>query len=83
MSLPNRRPLTLLIDIKSDAERDKLRSLVAQAHERGRRLRFWATPEQESVWRELLAADVDLIGTDDLPRLAKFLQARQAKHPAQ
>jgi len=56
-----------------EAERSKLRNYVANAHSNGRIVRFWATPENEAVWRELLAADIDLIGTDDLDRLHRFL----------
>lgn len=55
-------------------ERAKLHRIVRQAHERGRRVRFWATPEREAVWRELLSADVDLINTDDLTGLERFLR---------
>lgn len=54
-------------------EQQKLRELVAQAHAKNRRVRFWATPESELLWTELRRAGVDLIGTDDLPRLEKFL----------
>jgi hypothetical protein len=54
-------------------EHDKLRSIVERAHQRGRRVRFWATPENEALWRELAATGVDLINTDDLPRLARLL----------
>lgn len=61
----------------SEAERTKLRSIVKQAHAAGRRVRFWATPESEAVWRELVAADVDHINTDQLERLSVFLK-RQA-----
>ncbi len=61
----------------SEAERTKLRSIVKQAHAEGRRVRFWATPESEAVWRELVAADVDHINTDQLERLSVFLK-RQA-----
>ena len=56
-------------------ERDKLNALVKQAHARGRRVRFWATPESTAVWKELRAADVDLINTDDLNGLQFFLNA--------
>ena len=56
------------------AERERLHAIVRKAHAAGRRVRFWGTPESESLWQELKNADVDLIGTDDLPRLAKFLQ---------
>lgn len=60
------------------AEREKLNTIVRQAHERGRRVRFWATPESVPLWRELLAADVDLVNTDDLAGLERFL--REANH---
>ncbi len=41
----------------------------------GRRVRFWATPERVAIWNELHAAGVDLINTDDLAGLAKFLNS--------
>jgi hypothetical protein len=57
-------------------ERRLLRDLAGQAHARGQRLRFWATAEREALWHELATAGVDLIGTDDLGALQKFLSAR-------
>ena len=61
-----------------DAERDKLRHIVTTAHAKGRIVRFWATPDARSaarnaLWRELLAAGVDLLNTDDLEGLQTFL----------
>ena len=61
-----------------EAERTRLRSIIQQARDRGRRVRFWATPENENLWKELHAAGVDLLNTDDLPRLARFLRSRQS-----
>ncbi|HUY92354.1 MAG TPA: phosphatidylinositol-specific phospholipase C/glycerophosphodiester phosphodiesterase family protein [Pirellulales bacterium] len=55
------------------AEQDKLAAIVEKAHAAGRRVRFWAAPDRPSAWRELHAAGVDLINTDDLDGLAKFL----------
>lgn len=62
------------------AERDKLRGIVAAAHKRGQRVRFWATPDlagpaRDAVWGELLAAGVDHLNTDDLAGLEAFLDA--------
>jgi len=57
-----------------DAEAQKLRDIVIKAHSTGRMVRFWATPETVPLWRELRAAEVDLIGTDQLDRLEEFLQ---------
>jgi hypothetical protein len=55
-------------------ERKKLRDMVAKAHKQGRKVRFWATPEKEAVWKELLAAGVDFLNTDKLKELEKFLK---------
>jgi N-acyl-D-amino-acid deacylase len=57
-----------------DAEKTKLRDIVTKAHEKARRVRFWATPDQPIVWSQLLAADVDLINADDLAGLQAFLR---------
>jgi hypothetical protein len=58
------------------AERVRLRELVLQAHAKGRQVRFWHTPETATFWAEALAAGVDLIGTDRLGDLARFLEAQ-------
>ncbi len=63
-----------------EVERAQLRDWAARAHAQGRRLRFWGAPDFEPVWREQLDAGVDLINTDRLAALARFL--RQAEPPA-
>lgn len=57
----------------SAEERAKLRAFVDTAHKHGRLVRFWATPEKPAFWAELRAAGVDLINTDQLAELRKFL----------
>jgi glycerophosphoryl diester phosphodiesterase len=59
-------------------EHEKLQKIVQKAHEKGRLVRFWATPDnsspaRETLWRQLLSAGVDLINTDDLEGLRQFL----------
>jgi hypothetical protein len=56
-----------------DQERAKLAGFVRRAHQHGRKLRFWGTPERVDVWKELRSADVDLINTDRLAELRAFL----------
>jgi hypothetical protein len=51
--------------------------MVEQAHQRGRVVRFWATPESAPLWQELLNAGVDLVNTDKLAALRNFLLAAQ------
>jgi hypothetical protein len=63
------------------AERTKLREFVAKAHRRGRLVRFWATPEDPVVWGELLTTGVDLINTDKLAQLRRFLLDNRAVGP--
>lgn len=62
------------------AERAELHRVVATAHARDQRVRFWATPdlpgqERGAVWAELIAADADHLNTDDLAALEAFLDA--------
>jgi hypothetical protein len=65
-------------------QRDKLREIIRTAHRKGRRVRFWATPDnpspaRDAIWRELVAAGVDLINTDDLEGLQQFLLANRTR----
>jgi hypothetical protein len=59
-------------------ERAKLHDIVDTAHAHGYEVRFWATPDapgdaRDAVWRELIAAGVDALNTDDLAGLQTFL----------
>lgn len=55
------------------SEKQKLHDIVRKAHQAGRRIRFWATPEKATVWSELREAQVDHINTDNLKGLRTFL----------
>ena len=62
------------------AERARLHEIVDTAHARGQDVRFWATPDvpgraRDALWRELVADDVDVLNTDDLAGLQRFLLA--------
>ncbi len=56
-----------------EEEKTKLQAIVRRAHQQGRRVRFWGSPDQPVFWQELLDDDVDLINTDDLAGAQKFL----------
>lgn len=58
-------------------EKERLTSYVAAAHQYGKKVRLWGSPENELVWAELLACGVDLINTDKLEELQNFLMAQQ------
>jgi glycerophosphoryl diester phosphodiesterase len=51
------------------AERTKLRGIIETAHDAG------PGAAREALWRELVAAGVDHVNTDDLHGLELFLRA--------
>jgi len=60
-------------DTMPEADKLKLKAIVAKAHQQGRRVRFWGAPDQPVFWGEMLANGVDLINTDDLEGAKRFL----------
>jgi len=59
------------------AMRARLSALVGEAHGKNRMLRFWNVPKDApETWGPLLDAGVDLINTDDLKGLARFVKGR-------
>ncbi len=58
------------------AEQDKLRRIVRQVHKDGKKVRFWAAPDNPAAWEAFHKAGVDFINTDQLDELAKFLRAK-------
>jgi Glycerophosphoryl diester phosphodiesterase family len=60
-----------------EEDREKLLDVVKRVHASGRRLRFWATPDIEPMWRELHAAGLDMINTDDLEGSSRFLRSQR------
>ena len=64
------------------AERQKLRGILARAHARRQKVRFWATPDtagpaRDALWTELLATGIDYFNTDDLAGLEAFLDVHE------
>ena len=57
----------------TESEIQRLVYYVAQAHKNGRKVRLWGSPENKVVWGELLKCNVDLINTNKLNALRKFL----------
>lgn len=53
---------------------NRLKELVHKCHSQGKKVRLWATPENEKIWKQLRQANVDLINTDSLARLTNYLK---------
>ena len=56
-----------------EKQRERLVNYVNMAHSNGERVRLWASPKKKTVWDELLKCGVDLINTNQLVALKKFL----------
>lgn len=57
-------------------EQARLDEIVGLAHRNHQIVRFWATPENESMWTFLCDNGVDLIGSDLQEKLAEFFRSR-------
>jgi len=55
-------------------EEMRLRSWVNIAHRNGKKARLWASPESDEIRTELLECGIDLINTDRLNDLKRYLQ---------
>lgn len=55
-----------------DDELAHLKEILRKAHQQGRRVRFWNSPDRPVFWKAMLEQGVDLINTDDLKGFAAF-----------
>ena len=62
-------------------QKDKklLQHCIDSVHLAGKKIRFWAAPDNESSWRMQMKLGVDLIGTDKIEELVNFLRSRSKK----
>ena len=58
-------------------ERTKIQEVVQQVHRQGKKIRFWATPDNVNTWKSLMNLGVDYINTDQITALGHFLSLRQ------
>ena len=55
-------------------EYKKLIELLKDAHQKGRKVRFWANPDTPAYWELALKNGIDLINTDQLKDLNQYLE---------
>ncbi len=66
-------------NLPEPAEVAHLDELVRQVHLQGKKIRLWAAPDRPEVWQFLLDHQVDLINTDRIEDLSKFLQKTRSE----
>jgi len=55
-------------------DRKLLKHTIDSVRHAGKTIRFWAAPDNEASWKMQMKLGVDLIGTDKIDELAKFLR---------
>lgn len=60
-----------------EKEKAVLAELAEKVHGESKKLRLWASPENEAVWGFLLDNGADLINTDQLKGLRAFISSRE------
>lgn len=55
---------------------DKMKAVVDAIHAQNKKVRFWATPDTEGVWKTLTKMGVDFINTDSPKALREFLEEK-------
>lgn len=58
------------------AKESKLKSHIKAVHQQGKKVRFWAHPDDKATWDYLLSLGVDLINSDKLEELDSFLTSK-------
>lgn len=49
-----------------------LKDIIKRTHGEGKKIRFWAIPDNENAWKTLLESGVDFINTDRLKEFSEF-----------
>ncbi len=57
-------------------ERDerKLRAVIDEAHKRGKKVRFWAFPDNPTAWKTAVSLGIDFINTDHPADVVEYFQ---------
>ncbi len=51
----------------------KIKMLMDEVHAKGKKIRFWATPDFETAWNKQMQLNFDVIVTDDVTGLEAFI----------
>ena len=57
-------------------DKKRIKHTIDSVHLAGKSIRFWAAPDNEAAWIMQMELGVDLIGTDKIDELAKFIRSR-------
>jgi len=59
------------------ADRNRISALITDVHHRGKKIRFWGTPDTAVAWRQFMSLGIDVLNTDHVQALAEFIRSSQ------
>jgi YVTN family beta-propeller protein len=57
-----------------EKDRQTIKNLVEKAHAQKKPIRFWATPDFPSAWKEIMSLQIDYLNTDHIEAISDFLR---------
>ena len=57
-----------------DIDRQTISKLVEKAHALKKPIRFWATPDFPSAWKEIMSLQIDYLNTDHIESISDFIR---------
>lgn len=61
-----------------EKEKKSISKVIKQAHDLGKKIRFWATPDNINAWKTMMALGADFLNTDKVIQMGDYL--RTAPH---
>jgi hypothetical protein len=55
-------------------DKEKLKTLILQAHNLNKPIRFWGAPDTEACWKQLVELGADIINTDKIAESKKYFK---------
>jgi alkaline phosphatase len=60
----------------TNADLEKITSVMALVHAQGKKLRFWGAPDIQNAWEVFLQLGINIVGTDKPEELHSYLKSR-------
>jgi len=57
-------------------EKSALEAVIKNVHDQGKKIRFWATPDNINAWKMLMNMGLDYLNTDKVEELGSYLRNR-------
>ncbi len=63
--------------VLTDQDLEKVEAVINQVHQKGKKIRLWATPDGVNSWKMLMNLGLDYINTDHVDDLGLYLKGRK------